>query len=72
MIQPPADIIQKAQSTILKLQASYLDSQPAFWALAVAWEATRFAWYVVAGDHNMAMDKLQLLKRAIADFENHS
>ncbi len=65
----PVDIIQSAQSKLLQLQNHYRDCQIEFWALAVVWEATRFAWYVVAGDLHTARAKLQGLKNAIGDFE---
>lgn len=74
------DTIQQAQTTLGQLRMAYRDSQPEFWALAVAWEAVRFAWYVVDGDTGThcvgavrclgtAQDKLALVKEAIADFE---
>ena len=65
----PAAIIQAAQSTLGQLQYTYRDHDPKFWALAVAWEAARFAWYVVEGDAGTAADKLQLLQTAIADYQ---
>jgi hypothetical protein len=63
------DTIQQAQTTLGQLRMTYRDSQPEFWALAVAWEAVRFAWYVTDGDLGTAQDKLALIKEAIADFE---
>ena len=65
----PAEVIQTAQTAIGRLQMKYRDTTPDFWALAVAWEAARFAWYVVEGDRGTAADKLHLLKNAIADYE---
>lgn len=65
----PAAIIQAAQSALGTLQYTYRDHDPEFWALAVAWEAARFAWYVVEGDAGTAADKLQLLQTAIADYQ---
>ena len=65
----PAAIIQAAQSALGTLQYTYGDHDPKFWALAVAWEAARFAWYVVEGDAGTAADKLQLLQTAIADYQ---
>ena len=65
----PAAIIQAAQSALGTLQYTYRDHDPEFWALAVAWEAARFAWYVVEGDAGTAADKLQLLQTAITDYE---
>lgn len=64
-----AEVIQEAQSTIARLQMKYRDTTPDFWALAVAWEAARFAWYVTEDDRGTAADKLHLLKDAIADYE---
>ncbi len=68
----PAALIQDAQTTIGRLQMQYRDTSPDFWALAVAWEAARFAWYVVEGDRGTAADKLHLLKDAIADYERRA
>jgi hypothetical protein len=62
-------IVQSAQSALLKLQMQYRDTTLPFWALAVAWEAARFAWYVVHGDLGTARDKLQLVEDAIAAFK---
>ena len=63
------EVIQAAQSALLKVQMQYRDSDPKFWALAVAWEAARFAWYVVHGDPGTARDKLSLVEEAVADFK---
>ncbi len=65
----PAATIQTAQSALSQLQFTYRDHDPQFWALAVAWEAARFAWYVVAGDAGTAADKLALLQTAIVDYQ---
>ena len=48
---------------------TYGDSELAFWALAVAWQALRFAWYILDGDRGSAQGKLAEVKQAIADFE---
>ena len=63
------DTIQQAQTTLGQLRMTYRDSEPEFWALAVAWEAIRFAWNVADGDLGTAQDKLALVKEAIADFD---
>ncbi len=65
----PAATIQAAQSALSQLQFTYRERDPQFWALAVAWEAARFAWYVVEGDAGTAADKLALLQTAIADYQ---
>jgi hypothetical protein len=64
----PTDVIQSAQTALGKLQMQYRDSQLEFHALGVAWEAARFAWYVVSGDLGTATDKLQLLDDWIATY----
>jgi hypothetical protein len=64
----PTDVIQSAQTALGKLQMQYRDSQIEFYALGVAWEAARFAWYVVSGDLGTAADKLQLLDDWIATY----
>jgi hypothetical protein len=63
------EIVQAAQSTLLNLQMQYRDTTLPFWALAVAWEAARFAWYVLQGDLGTARDKLQFVEEAIAAFK---
>jgi hypothetical protein len=63
------NVVQNAQAEIGHLQMTYRDSQPAFWALAVAWEAIRFAWYVLDDDLGSAQAKLARVKEAINDFE---
>ena len=65
----PLQTIQETQTTLARLQNSYRDTQPEFWALAVAWEAARFAWYVLGGDLGTAAGKLVRTQEAIADYE---
>ncbi len=65
----PADIIQEAQTALGKLQMTYRDSQPQFWALALAWEAARFAWYVASNDLDTAREKLARVRGALQDVE---
>ena len=64
----PVEVIQLAQTALGKLQMQYRDSQIEFYALGVAWEAARFAWYVVSGDRGTAADKLRLLDDWIATY----
>jgi hypothetical protein len=64
-----ADIIQNAQTAVGQLRDRYNQHQREFWALAVAWEAVRFAWYVVTGNLDTARNKLDLVKTAVTDFE---
>jgi hypothetical protein len=66
---PPLSLIQAAQTTLGQLQHHYRDTQIEFWGLAIAWDAARFAWYVVSGDLGTAAAKLVLLQEAIADYE---
>ena len=70
--EAPQQIVQAAQSTIGKLQFAYRDTVPRFWALAIAWHALRFAWYVAADDQDSASDKLTQLVDAIADYRRWS
>lgn len=75
--QPPADRqarldrMQALQTEVARFQHAYRDSQPEFWALRLAWEAVRFAWYILAGDADTAAAKLALVKDAIKDCERH-
>lgn len=64
------DQLQAAQGDVSRLRDQYRDTQPEFWALAVAWEALRFAWYVVAGDQGSAAAKLALVEEAIKDWKS--
>ena len=59
--------IQGLQVDLGRLQFLYRDSQPEFWGLRLAWEATRFAWYVVSGDVGTAAEKLALVEDAVKD-----
>ena len=65
------DSVQSIQTTIGQLQMQYRDADPKFWALAVAWEALRFAWYVLDGNLGTAQEKLARVKAAIDDFERN-
>jgi hypothetical protein len=65
----PQALIQAVQMEIGRMQMTYRDSDPKFQALAVAWQALRFAWYVVAEDRNTAQDKLTLVEETIADYK---
>jgi hypothetical protein len=62
-------IVQGTQVSLGQLQMTYHDSQPEFWALRLAWEAARLAWYVVAGDLMSAREKFALVADALADVE---
>jgi hypothetical protein len=70
--ESPQQIVQAAQSTISKLQMTYRDTDLRFWALAAAWHALRFAWYVAAGDRDSANDKFAQLVDAITDYRRWS
>ncbi len=61
-------VIQRAQGTLGRLQMQYSDDRAEFWALALAWEAARLAWYVVAHDSTSVSEKLVLVGRALDDF----
>jgi hypothetical protein len=41
-----ADRLQAIQSELVGIQMGYRDTQIEFWALALAWEAVRCAWYI--------------------------
>ena len=63
-----AGMLQEIQTQVSRLQMGYRDERAEFWALAVAWEALRFAWYVCAGEGG-AEQKMASLQTAIADYE---
>ena len=68
----PQALIQEVQMEIGRMQMTYRDSDPKFQALAVAWQALRFAWYVVAEDRSTAQDKLALVEEALADYKRQA
>lgn len=57
--------IQELQNQVFRLRDNYHSSGSQFHALTVAWEAVRFAWYVVHGDFIDANDKLDRVNVAI-------
>ncbi len=63
-----AGLIQGAQDTLGHLQMQYSDDRVEFWALALAWEAARLAWYVVSDDATSVNEKLSLVETAFKDF----
>ncbi len=69
----PQEILQDAQTRVGKVQMLYHDTDAEFWALGLAWEAIRLAWYVVDGNLNLACgEKLPLVKSALSDFERNA
>lgn len=60
-------LIQDLQVDVARFQFLYTDDRPEFWGLRLAWEAVRFAWYVVAGDLGTAAAKLALVEDAVKD-----
>ncbi len=59
--------IQDAQSVIGKAQRAYRDTQVQFWALGLAWEAVRLAWYEVADGNNGG--KIANVENALNDYK---
>ncbi|HTP11147.1 MAG TPA: hypothetical protein VMP08_22990 [Anaerolineae bacterium] len=69
----PAEIIQAAQTQVGQLQMTYRDTDLKFWALALAWETLRLAWYVIEGNTALAcQEKLPLVQQALADFDSRA
>jgi hypothetical protein len=58
-------LIQHVQITLGNLQLQYSETRPEFWALRLAWEAVRLAWYVVAQHEEGG--KLALVEGALKD-----
>jgi hypothetical protein len=54
------------QAELGRLQQDYHDTDVAFWAIALVWEATRCAWSIIAQD---SREKLGEVKRALDDLE---
>lgn len=63
-----ARLTEQAQTTLGRLQMQYSDDRVEFWALALAWEAARLAWYVVSDDPTSVSEKLGLVETAFEDF----
>ncbi len=59
------DHIQDIQTTLGRLQMQYSETTLEFWALRLAWEAVRLAWYIVAQHDDGG--KLELVKGALKD-----
>ena len=66
-----AERIQQIQDELGRARSQYRDNQPEFWALELAWEAVRLAWYVVhdGAGSDMVNEKLQSVKDAVSDFK---
>ena len=63
------ETLQTAQNTLGDLQRQYRNWQLEFHALALAWEATRLAWYVVSRDLDTAQFKLERVREALDGYE---
>jgi hypothetical protein len=61
-----AKLIEAMQTTLGRLQRQYEDLALEFWALHLAWEAVRLAWYVVVQQDDGG--KLALVEIAVKDF----
>ena len=59
--------LQQMQSVIGKAQTQCSDSSTCFWALGLAWEAVRLAWYEVVEGHNGG--KLRNVENALNDYK---
>lgn len=62
-------IIQRAQDLLGELYTKYPDSSLEFYALWLAWEATRHAWYIVDHDFRSAIEKMGCVRKAWQRFE---
>ncbi len=63
------EFIQNMQTAIGRLQMQYRDSTLEFWALHLAWEAIRLAWYVVAQHDDGG--KLGRVEEALKELKEH-
>jgi hypothetical protein len=64
-MEAKAELIQQLQTTLGRLQMQYSETAVEFWALRLAWETVRLAWYVVAQHHDGG--KLALVEGALKD-----
>ena len=62
-----SELIQQMQNMLGRLQVGYSEATPEFWALRLAWEAVRVAWYVVTQQNDGG--KLQLVEGALKDLK---
>lgn len=58
--------LQAIQEEIANLQKSYRDHQVQWWALRLAWEAVRNAWYFC---DNGSAEKMDEVRDALKDLE---
>ena len=66
-MEEKAELIQQLQTTLGRLQMQYSETAVEFWALRLAWETVRLAWYVVAQHHDGG--KLALVEGALKDLQ---
>ena len=66
-MEEKAKLIQQLQTTLGRLQMQYSETAVEFWALRLAWETVRLAWYVVAQHHDGG--KLALVEGALKDLQ---
>ena len=59
--------LQQVQAVIGRAQSGYSDSDTCFWALGLAWEAVRLAWYELTQGH--PGDKLRNVENALNDYK---
>lgn len=62
--------IQEIQDVTFRMRDLFHSSSSQFHALTVAWEALRFAWYVVHGDLSDADAKLERVNAAIEWYQS--
>ncbi len=60
-------LIHQMQISLGRLQLQYSETTPEFWALRLAWEAVRLAWYVVAQKEDGG--KLDRVESAVKDLK---
>jgi hypothetical protein len=61
--------IQSAQSALAELQMQCRDNAREYWALGLAVQFVRVAWYEANKDPNTAREKLESAHQALAEYE---
>ena len=66
-MEEKAELIQQLQTTLGRWQMQCSETAVEFWALRLAWETVRLAWYVVTQHHDGG--KLALVEGALKDLQ---
>lgn len=66
-MQEILDRLQHLQTELDDIRRPLDGNSPKFWALYLAWECTRIAWYAMRGDNADALNKLDRIDYTIEE-----